>query len=114
LTCQENNDSAWVLLAPTVKQPDKNDDPKENTLAYQLFAARLANLLMDGRGELVVSGDAATSAENYAKYLTSLLEGTGHGASVDIEVDASQLLFHVKTGSGLLGGVAITLGVPLG
>ncbi|MEE9310827.1 MAG: type VI secretion system contractile sheath large subunit [Planctomycetota bacterium] len=113
LTCQENNDSAWLILAPVIKLQDKNDDPKEVTLAYQLFAARLANLLVEARGDLVVGGDNDASAENYAKFLTGILAGTGPGASVDIEVGASSLLFHIKTGRALLGGVGITLGVPL-
>ncbi|MCF6228546.1 MAG: type VI secretion system contractile sheath large subunit [Planctomycetes bacterium] len=114
LTCQENHDSAWLTLAPVIKLQDKNDDPKEATLAYQLFAARLANLLVDAKGNLVVSGDEAASAENYAKFLTGMLAGTGPGASVDIEVDSASLLFHIKTGRALLGGVGIKLGVPLG
>lgn len=113
LTCQENHDSAWLMLAPLVRRLDKNEDPKEHTLAYQLFAARLASLLMDARGNLVVSGDVSASAENYAKFLTGLLAGTGPGATVEIEVETSSLLFNVKTGRGLLGGVSITLGVPL-
>src|SRR5690606_5068084 len=112
LMCQPNNDSAWVLLAPTVHKPSKaEEEGKLGTLAYQLLAARIGELLMRNKGKLVVSGDLQASAENCARFLAGLLGETGPGANINIGAQGQMLVLNIRTGKELLGGVELQLGI---
>ena len=115
LLCQPNNDSAWVILAPTVHRPGKaEEEGKHGTLAYQLLAARLGEMIMGVKGKLAVPGDMEASAQNFAKYLAGLLGDTGPGANIDISADGPTLVLSIRTGRDLLGGAEIQLGVNVG
>ena len=110
--CQPNNDSAWVMLAPTVHKPSKaEEEGKLGPLAYQLLAARLGEMIMRNKGKLVVPGDMQGSAENFGKFLGGLLAETGPGANVDIGAQGGTLVLSIRTGRDLLGGAEIQLGV---
>lgn len=112
LIAQPNNDSAWVLLAPTVHLPSKEEEKgKLGTLAYQLLAARMGEIIMRAKANLVVAGDLETSAQNFAKFLSGLLADTGPGANVDISSQGNTLVLNIRTGRELLGGVEMQLGV---
>ena len=112
LICQPNNDSAWVILAPTVHKPSKaEEEGKLGTLAYQLLAARLGEMIMRNKAKLVVPGDMQGSAENFGKFLGGLLAETGPGANVDISAQGGTLVLSIRTGRDLLGGAEIQLGV---
>lgn len=114
LMCQPNNDSAWVMLAPTVHLPGKaEEEGKFGTLAYQLLAARMGELIVSNKGRLAVPGDMQAAAENYAKFLAGLLADTGPGAAVDIGSEGATLMLKLRTGRNLLGGVELRLGVNL-
>jgi type VI secretion system protein ImpB len=112
LMCQPNNDSAWVLLAPTVHKPSKAEEQgKLGTLAYQLLAARIGEMVMRAKATLVVAGDMEASAQNFAKFLSGLLGNTGPGANIDISAQGSTLILNIRTGRDVLGGVELQLGV---
>jgi len=112
LICQPNNDSAWVMLAPTVHKPSKaEEEGKLGTLAYQLLAARLGEMIMRNKAKLVVPGDMEGSAENFGKFLGGLLAETGPGANVDISAQGGTLVLSIRTGRDLLGGTELQLGV---
>ncbi|MCB9895887.1 MAG: type VI secretion system contractile sheath large subunit [Planctomycetes bacterium] len=112
LIAQPNNDAAWVLLAPTVHKPSKaEEEGKLGTLAYQLLAARLGEMIMRNKGKLVVPGNMQGSAENFGKFLGGLLAETGPGANVDISAQGGTLVLRIRTGRELLGGAEIQLGV---
>jgi type VI secretion system ImpB/VipA family protein len=112
LMCQPNNDSAWVMLAPTVHKPSKaEEEGKLGTLAYQLLAARIGEMLMRNKAKLVVGGDLQASAENCAKFLGGLLAETGPGANINIGAQGQTLVMNIRTGRELLGGVELQLGI---
>jgi type VI secretion system protein ImpB len=112
LMCQPNNDGAWVLLAPTVHKPSKAEEQgKLGTLAYQLLAARLGEMIMRAKSALVVAGNMEASAQNFAKFLSGLLANTGPGANIDISAQGPTLVLNIRTGREILGGVEIQLGV---
>jgi len=112
LMCQPNNDSAWVLLAPVVHKPSKAEEGgKLGTLAYQLLAARIGEMLMRNKAKLVVAGDLQASAENCAKFLAGLLAETGPGANINIGAEGQTLVMNIRTGKELLGGVELQLGL---
>lgn len=112
LMCQPNNDSAWVLLAPVVHKPSKaEEEGKLGTLAYQLLAARIGEMLMRNKARLVVAGDLQASAENCAKFLAGLLADSGPGANINIGAQGQTLVLGIRTGRDLLGGVELQLGL---
>ena len=112
LISQPNNDSAWVILAPTVHKPSKAEEKgKLGTLAYQLLAARLGEMIMRAKANLVVAGDMEASAQNFAKFLSGLLANTGPGANIDISAQGPTLVLNIRTGRDVLGGVELQLGV---
>lgn len=114
LLCQPNNDSAWVILAPTVHKPSRaEEDGKLGTLAYQLLAARMGEMILRAKSRLIVQGDAEASAQNIAKYVAGLIAETGPGAGINIEGGDGQLILSIQTGRELLGGVTLQLGVNL-
>ncbi|MCA8937558.1 MAG: type VI secretion system contractile sheath large subunit [Planctomycetes bacterium] len=112
LICQANNDSAWVMLAPTVHKPSKaEEEGKLGTLAYQLLAARMGEMIMRNKGKLIVPGDMQGSAENFAKFLAGMLAESGPGANIDITSQGSTLVLSIRTGRDMLGGAELQLGV---
>jgi type VI secretion system protein ImpC len=112
LMCQPNNDSAWVMLAPTVHRPSKaEEEGKHGTLAYQLLAARMGEMIMRNKGKLIVPGDMQGSAQNFAKFLAGLLGDTGPGANIDISSQETTLVLSIRTGRDLLNGAELQLGV---
>jgi len=114
LMCRPNHDSVWVLLAPTVHRPSRAEEQgKLGTLAYQLLAARMGELIVRNKGKLVVAGDLEASAQNFAKFLAGLLGDSGPGANIDISAQGDMLLLNIRTGANMLGGVVLELGVKL-
>lgn len=112
--CQPNNDSAWVMLAPTVHKPSKaEEEGKLGTLAFQLLAARLGETILGHKPKLMVQGDASGTAQNFARFIAGLLANTGPGANIDIQGDENQLVLNIRTGADLLGGVELQLGINL-
>ncbi|HEX5052850.1 MAG TPA: type VI secretion system contractile sheath large subunit [Planctomycetota bacterium] len=114
LTCKPNHDSAWVLLAPTVHRPGKNEQhARRGTLAHQLLAARIGEMIVRNKAALVVPGDMQGSAANFTRFLSGLLADTGPGAAVDVQPQGTTLVLAMRTGSRVLGGTELQLGVDV-
>lgn len=114
LICQPNNDSGWVMLAPTLHKPSKaEEEGKLGALAYQLLAARMGEMIMRNKGKLIVPGDMQGSAESFAKFLAGLLADTGPGANIDITSQGATLVLSIRTGRDLMNGAELQLGVNI-
>jgi hypothetical protein len=114
LMAQPNNDSAWVILAPTMRLPSKaEEEGKLGTLGYQLLAARAGELLVRAKGQIVVAGDVHASAERMGQFAAGMLEGTGGGAAAEINLEDETLVLRMRFGRDVLGGVEVVLGLRL-
>ncbi|MBK8207657.1 MAG: type VI secretion system contractile sheath large subunit [Planctomycetes bacterium] len=114
LMCQPNNDSAWVLLAPTVHRPSKaEEEGKLGTVAYQLVAARIGEAIVRAKQRLSVPNDVDATVSNIEKYVGALLSDTGAGASVLARVNGSTLEIALRTGRDVLNGIELQLGLGL-
>jgi predicted component of type VI protein secretion system len=114
IMAQPNHDSAWVLLAPTAHRPSKaEEEGKLGSLAYQLLAARLGEIVVRAKGRLAVGNDAGAISANFEKYIGALLSDTGAGASVLARVKGDTLEIALRTGRDVLNGVELQFGIGL-
>jgi type VI secretion system ImpB/VipA family protein len=111
---QPNNDSAWVIMAPTVRLPSRaEEEGKLGTLGYQLLAARAGEMLIRAKAQIVVPGDVHASAERMWQFAAGMLEGTGGGAGAEVHLEGETLVMRMRFGRDVLGGVELVVGLGL-
>lgn len=127
LACHPNRDAAFVYYARVVRRPGRipGDDRGKlarlfTSLPYNLLAARVAQVMIRAKPTLATGYDDAEIGQRATRFLRDLLADTGPGASAGARVEPDPdepsrrlLALSVGTGRGVLGGVDLSLDLPL-
>lgn len=127
LACHPNRDAAFVYYARAVRRPGRipGDDRGKlarlfTSLPYNLLAARVAQVMFRAKPALTTGYDDAEIGQRVTRFLHDLLADTGPGASAGARVEPDPdepsrrlLALSIGTGRGVLGGVDLSLDLPL-
>jgi len=106
---REDTDAGFVLHAPTLFRAPGSVQRIQVSLGYQMLASRIARVLADLKPTPGPDG-----VPRLQRALEALVEGSGSGSSISVEPAAGgRVAIQVRTGTGVLGGVAVDLELQL-
>lgn len=125
LSCQPNRDAAYLMVAPTLRAPQRysGDTQKSDdfiSLPYQLFAGRITSALRAHEALFTGSATAEAAAAQVRQLLQNVIEntGAGHQTSVTVQLDDARvgqhlLAIEVHAGQEILHGATLRLSIPV-
>jgi type VI secretion system protein ImpC len=118
LACAEDQDSAWIVAAPSLLRIQPQAQPEQTrqlrrdaSLSFQLVRARLAQCII-GAMDRLAGGTARDTAMALERYADGLVAATGPsaGASVSQADDhPGQLLLTIRIGEQVASGLTVEM-----
>ena len=126
LSCTPNRDTAYVRFAPLLhKFPQYADDQNSRaarrtaSLPYQLLVTRLVGMLNAQRDQWAGEGSDPELSRALEAFLRGVIEGTGDGADVQVEIERGpdeptegSISVYVRMGKEILNGAEVRLQIP--